>query len=218
MKKLALLPAGAAAPCEVPTAHSGVLGDVPFAAVAGAVGGGADVGGRRERGVPKLAGVSTAAGAPLEAGVSLDHPWLATRCVLPWYLLPVVFPVRGSGQSPGAGWGQRELGLEVEPVGPEWQGLRAAPVGDLADEDRRGICVVVGGGAVHLQLDELAQPGHQLGDQRFAEGLDPLHMQAEGFGSLAHGGQQIGRELTGASGSRFVGDDEDHTTLVAESV
>ena len=66
MKKLALLPAGAAAPREVPTAHSGLLGDVPFIAVAGAVGRGADVGGRRGHGVPKLAGVSTAAGAPLE--------------------------------------------------------------------------------------------------------------------------------------------------------
>jgi hypothetical protein len=108
--------------------------------------------------------------------------------------------------------------LEVEPVGPEWHGLRAAPVGILADEDRRGISVVVGGGVVHFQLDELAQPGYQLGDQRFAEGRYPFHMQAEGFGGLAHGGQQVGRELSDASGHRFVGDDEYHTTLVAESV
>ena len=54
MKKLALMPAGAAAPREVPTDDGGVLGNVPLAAVAGAVGRGADVGGRRGRGVPKL--------------------------------------------------------------------------------------------------------------------------------------------------------------------
>jgi len=219
MKKLALMPAGAAAPREVPTDDGGVLGNVPLAAFAGAVGRGADVGGRRGRGVPKLAGVPTAAGAPfeVEAVLDFDHPWLATRCVLPWGLLPV-FPVRGSGRSPSAGWGQRELGLEVEPIGPEWHGLRAAPVSVLADENRRGICVVVGGGAVHLQLDELPQPGHQLGHQRFAKGRDPLHMQTEGFGGLAHGSQQIDRELTDASGRRFVGDDKNHTTLVAEGV
>jgi hypothetical protein len=108
--------------------------------------------------------------------------------------------------------------LEVEPVRPEWQGLRAAPVGVLADDNRRGVRVVVGGGAVHLQFDELAQPGHQFSDQRSAEGRDPLHAQAEGFCGLGHSGQQIGRELTDAIGRRFVGDDEDQAALVAEGV
>ncbi|MFO0006063.1 MAG: hypothetical protein ACK559_33560, partial [bacterium] len=70
---------------EVPTDASCVLGDMPFAAVAGAVGRGADVGGRRGRGVLKLAGVSTAAGTPFEvvAVLDFDHLWLAARCVLP---------------------------------------------------------------------------------------------------------------------------------------
>ena len=37
------------------------------------------------------------------------------------------------------GVSHQELGLKVEPVGPEWQCLRALPVDALADDDGRGV-------------------------------------------------------------------------------
>jgi hypothetical protein len=37
------------------------------------------------------------------------------------------------------GVSHHQLGLKVEPVGPEWQYLRALPVDALADDDGRGV-------------------------------------------------------------------------------
>jgi hypothetical protein len=83
------------------------------------------------------------------------------------------------------GVGHHELGLKVEPVGPEWQCLRAFPVDALAHDDGCSVRVVITG-TVHLKLDDLAQPGHQLGNQRLAEGCHSLGAQQKGSGGQCH--------------------------------
>ena len=124
----------------------------------------------------------------------------------------------GQPGSLGAFWGHRKLGLKVEPIGPKWQGPRAVPVDGLANDDGGGVCVIVGGGTVHFQFDDLAQRGHQLSDQWLAESCEPLSAQAESFGRLRHGRHQFGHELANAGLQRLVGDDEDHASFVAESM
>ena len=115
------------------------------------------------------------------------------------------------------GVGHHELGLKVEPVGPEWQCLRALPVDVLTDDDRRGVCVVIAA-TVHLDLDDLAKPGHQLGNQRLAEGCHSLSAQPKDSGGPCHVRQQIGGELANARGTVLVRDNQHHASFVAESV